>query len=279
MPQRLTNREMLSYGFKPGEPWAEQRRELERALDRPDRGGMSHRSMSGGLGPSGLQTQAVQRQHSTNPAGYGYVRQSGHASPHLPRADYPSPGRNAYPQDPWMQYRDSSLRPVSSRALPPLPSYASGMYERSYSHGYAPSSSYTPPAYQLSRSVLSRYSGYGHSGSESSRSYTPRSVYDSDDEDYTHTHGPSSGAESELHFSSGYAETTFIVEPSDSGSEEAYSGGHSSYDDSESGDSSSGYSLSGSEGDSVYSEGADDEYEDSYDDGGSFSDDGGYYSD
>ncbi|KAJ7693903.1 hypothetical protein B0H17DRAFT_1330234 [Mycena rosella] len=280
MSGRLTNREMLSYGFKPGKAWGEQRRELERGFDRADRSdraGMSSRSMSSGGLPSGSQTQALQleRYYST---GHGYARHSGYGSGHLQRADYASPGRTTYPQDPrMMQYREPSSRSVSSRASSPLPSYAPGTHGRSYSLGYVPSSSYTPSAYQ-SHSGSSRYSGYGYSGSGSS-SYTPRSLYESDDEDYQHGDAPSSGAESEPHFASGYAETNFIIEPSDSGSEASYSGEHSSYGDSESerGDSGSGYS--GSEGDSVYSEGADDEYDDFDDDGGSYSDDGGYYSD
>ncbi|KAJ6561558.1 hypothetical protein DFH09DRAFT_1083011 [Mycena vulgaris] len=229
---------------------------------------------AGGL-PPGSQTQALQRQHSS-PSGHDYARHSGYGSGHLQRPSYTSPaGRITYPQDPWMQYRDSTSRPSSSRASSTVPSHALSTYGRSY--GYAPSSTYAPSAHH-SHSGSSRYSGHGYSRSGSSAGYTPQSFYDSDDEDYTHVTAPSSVAESEPHFASGYAEATFVIEPSDSGSEASYSGGHSSYGDSESGrgDSSSGYS--GSEGDSVYSEGADDEYED-YDDGGSYSDDGGYYSD
>ncbi|KAJ7498531.1 hypothetical protein FB451DRAFT_1488 [Mycena latifolia] len=281
MAGRLTHREMLSYGFKPGESWAEQRRDLERAFeraDRSDRAGMSNRSMSSGL-PSSSQTQTLQRHYSTNSTGHDYARHSGYGSSHPQRADYTA-GRTTYPQDTrMMQYREPSSRVSSrsSRTSSPIPTYTSGTYGRSYSHGFAPSSSYTPSAYR-SHSGSSRYSGYGYSASGSSRSYSPWSLYESDDEGYTHADAPSSAAESELHFASGYAETTFVVEPSDSGSEASYSGEHSSYGDSESerGDSGSGYS--GSEGDSVYSEGADDEYED-YDDGGSYSEDGGYYSD
>ncbi|KAJ6475679.1 hypothetical protein DFH09DRAFT_1323694 [Mycena vulgaris] len=158
-----------------------------------------------------------------------------------------------------MQYRDSTSRPSSSRASSPVPSYALGTYGCSY--GYAPSSTYTPSAHH-SHSGSSRYSSHSYSRSGSSTGYAPQSCYESDDEDYTHVTAPSSVAESEPHFASGYAEAAFVVEPSDSGSEASYSEEHSSYGDSESerGDSGSGYP--GSEGDSVYSEGADDEYDD-----------------
>ncbi|KAJ7126433.1 hypothetical protein C8R43DRAFT_706917 [Mycena crocata] len=287
MPQRLTHREMVSYGFKPGEPWGEQRRELERAFDRADRsnhGGMSNRSLSSGLPPSSytIAPAANHRQHSTGSLGHGRSRHSGYGTVHMNHADYASPGRTTYAQDPWMQYRGSTHRSVSSRTSSPTPSYttAARTSGRSYSHGYAPSSNYAPTTYQ-SRSGSSRYSGYGYSGSESSASYAPRSVYDTDDDDdYTHLHAPSSTVESEPHsFTSGYVETTFVVEPSESGSEASYSGEHSSYGSgSESGsEHDDDGSCSGSEGDSIYSDGTE-EYDD-YDDNGSYSDDGGYYSD
>ncbi|KAF7352395.1 hypothetical protein MVEN_01203800 [Mycena venus] len=284
--QGLTYREMISYGVKPGEPWAEQRRELERAFDRagrPDHNGLSNRSlsMSSGLpSTSHAPAPAAQRQHSASSAGYGYARQSGYGSAHLQRPEYASPRRAAYPQEGWMmRYRDHgdpSQRSgsVFSRTSSPAPSYAS---RYSYDRGYAPSSSYNP-TYQ-SHSGSSRYGGYGFTGSESSTNYTPRPIYETEEEDY-HVHAPSSVTDSEPHFGSGYAEATFIVEPSDSGSETSYSGEHSPYDDSESerGGSDSGYS--GSEGDDAYSEG--DEYDD-YDGGGYSEDgdysDGGYYSD
>ncbi|KAJ7682296.1 hypothetical protein DFH06DRAFT_1464066 [Mycena polygramma] len=282
--QRLTHREMLSYGFKPGEPWAEQRRDLERTFDRAsrsDRSGQSNRSlsMSSGL-PLTLHAPAAHRQHSTSSTGHGYARPSGYGSARLHRPEYASPGRTTYPQDLW-QYRDradASQRSVSSRASSPAPSYAS---RHSYSRGYAPSSTYIPSTYQSHSTGSSGYSGYGYSASRSSTSYTPRDLYDTDDdEDYTHVvHAPSSTTDSEPHFaSSGYAETTFIVEPSDSGSEEAYYAGEpSSYGSEFEGSSSSGYSGS---------QGADDEHDEYDDDGGSYSDegdsysdDGGYYSD
>jgi hypothetical protein len=271
---------MVSYGFK-GEPWAEQRRELERSFDRAgrsDHNGLLNRSVSMS---SGLpHAPAAQRQHSASPAGYGYARHSGYGlgSSHLHRPDYASLGRTYPPQDRLMQYRehlDSSRRSVSSRTSSPTSSYAS---RHIYSRGYAPSSSYSPTYQTHSRS--SRH--YGYSGSESSTSYSPLSFHDTDDdEEYAHIHAPPSAAESGPHFASGYAEPTFIVEPSDSGSEASYSGEHtsSSYDDSasERGSGSSGYS-----GSDVYSDGSDDEYDDggSYSDGGDcYSDDGGYYSD
>lgn len=268
---------MLSSGFKPGEPWAEQRRDLERAFnDSPGHAGrMSSRSVSSGF-PSGSPHQAVQRQYSTSSAGpiASYARHSGYGTGYhdLPRANYGSPGRTD-PQDPWMQYRDASQRSSPS-------SSGSHAHGRSYTgHAYAPAaaSSYT----LQSRSGSSRYSryGYGHSGSESSLGYAPRSGYYSDDADdeYTQAHAPSSIAESdEPHYaSSGYAETNFVVEPSDSGSEASYSGNDSLYDDSADSGSVSGSGYSSSEGDSVYS---DEEYED-YEDDGAYSDDGGYYSD
>ncbi|KAJ7482394.1 hypothetical protein B0H11DRAFT_2232589 [Mycena galericulata] len=226
--------------------------------------------MSSGF-PPGNPLQTVQRQHSSSSAGPTYARRSGYGNGYPPHQNYSSPGhRNA--QDPWMQYRDSSQRSVSSRT--------SSSGSRSYTDTYgAPASSYTLQSRRGSAS--SRYSGYGYSGSESSTSYAPRSVYDSEDDDYTHAPAPSSVVEAEpYHASSGYAEMTFVVEPSDSGSEASYSGDHSPYDDSESERGDSGSSYSGSEGDSVYSEGADDSEYDDYDDGGSYSeDDGGYYSD
>ncbi|KAJ6560416.1 hypothetical protein B0H19DRAFT_1261019 [Mycena capillaripes] len=280
--QRLTHREMLSYGFKPGEPWAEERRELERAFDRAgrsDHSGLSNRSlsMSSGL-PLTVHAPAAQRQHSASSTGHGYARHSGYGSGHLHRTEYASPGRTTYTQDPrMMHYRDRELsqRSASSRNSSPTPSYAS---LHGYSRGYIPSSTYNPSTYQ-SHSGSSRYSGYAYSGSESS--YAPRSLYDTDDDEgHSHVHTPSSIADSEPHFASGYAEATFIVEPSDSGSEASY-GEDSSYgSESERGDS--GYSSS--DGDDVYSEGADDEYDDDDDGGGSYSDgdsysDGGYYSD
>ncbi|KAJ7724908.1 hypothetical protein B0H16DRAFT_288470 [Mycena metata] len=277
--QRLTHREMLSYGFKQGEPWAEQRRDLERSFNRggrQDSNGLSNRShsMSSGL-PGTPHAPGAHRQHSTSSAGHSYARHSGYGSSSPHREEYASPSpHSTYAHDPWaMQLRaaDPYQRSLSSRVSSPASSYASG---RSYSHGYAPSSSYAPTGYH-SRGGSSRYSGYGYASSGSSTGYAPRPVYETEDDgDYTYTHAPSSVAESEPHYaSSGYAEAAFVIEPSDSGSETSYSEGHSSYDD-ESGDSGSGYS--GSEGDSIYSEGADDEYDDD-DDG--YSDDGGYYSD
>ncbi|KAJ7098759.1 hypothetical protein B0H15DRAFT_945269 [Mycena belliarum] len=270
MSGRLTHREMLSYGLKPGEPWAEQRRELERAFDRADRsdrGGVSRRSMSTGGLPSGHQTQAVQRQYSVNSTGHDYARHSGYGSGHQLQYAFPQ-GRTGYPQDNMrlMQYREP---PVSSRMSSPAPGYSSRTYDRGY-----PPSTYTSSTYR-SHSGSSRYSGYA---TGSSTGYAPRSFYQTDDEDYTQGGALSSGG-SERHHSSGYAETTFVVEPSDSGSEASYSGEHSSYGDldSERGASDSGYS--GSEGDSVYSEGADDEYDDFDDDEGSYSDGGDWGSD
>ncbi|KAJ7771148.1 hypothetical protein DFH07DRAFT_1057870 [Mycena maculata] len=270
MAGRLTHRDMLSYGFKQGQPWGEDRRELERAFDQADRSRAPRRSLSSGF-PSNPQLQTVQRQYSTSSAP-GYAGHSGYGSGYLPRASYSSPGRT-YPQDPWMQYRDASH---SSRTSSPVPSYASGSHGRSYSRGYGPSSG---SSYTLERqsSNASRYSSYGYSGSESSTSYAPRSVYDSDDEGYTHAHAPS--AESEPYFASSRYAETFVIEPSDSGSEASYSGYHEPYGDSELEYSDSGSGSSGSEGDSVYSEGADDEYEDYEDDSGSHSDDGGYSDD
>ncbi|KAJ7167644.1 hypothetical protein C8R46DRAFT_1093685 [Mycena filopes] len=267
---RLTHREMLSYGFKQGEPWADQRRDLERALDRGGRqtpSGISHRShsMSSGL-PAPAHAPAAHRQHSTSSTGHSYTRNSGYGSSYSRRAEYPSPssGRSTYAQDPWaMQLRADPYQQqsVSSRHASPAPSYASSS-GRSYSHGYAPSSSYAPTQQYQSRGY-----GHGYASSGSSSGYAPRSYYetevDDDDDGYTHVHAPSaeSSVESEPHIaSSGYVEANFVIEPSDSGSE-----------------ATSGSGYSGSEGDSVYSDGADDEYDD--DDGGSYSDDGGYYSD
>ncbi|KAJ7246555.1 hypothetical protein B0H12DRAFT_757691 [Mycena haematopus] len=280
---RLTHRELLSYGFKPGEPWAEQRRELESAFDRAgrsDHSGLSNRSlsMSSGL-PLTSRAPVAQRQHSTSSAGYGSARYSGYGSNHLHRPEYAAPSGRTYSQEAWMMpyrgYDHSSPRSVSSRAASPTPSYAS---RHNYGHEYAPSSNYHNSTYQ-SHSQLSRHSGYAYSGSASSTNYTLQTLYDTDDENHT---PPSSLTDSELHFTSGYAEASFIIEPSDSGSEASYSGDHSSYADSEAelGDSGSGYS--GSESDGAYSEGADDyDYDDagSYSDEGDYSDDGGYYSD
>ncbi|KAJ7887496.1 hypothetical protein B0H14DRAFT_3856231 [Mycena olivaceomarginata] len=289
--QRLTHRELLSYGFKQGEPWAEQRRDLERALfdraGRSDHSGLSNRSlsMSSGLPLTSARAPAAQRQHSISSAGYGYTARSGYGSSPLHRAEYPSPGRTSttYPQDSrMMRYRDPTPSSVLSRTSSLGPSYASshtGGYSRTY--GYAPSSSYNP-AYH-SHGGSSRYSGYAtsyssHGSERSSTAYTPRSLYDTDDDDdaYTHTDTLSSVTDSESHhFSSGFAEVSFVVEPSDSGSEASYC------DDSEC-DSGSGHS--GSEGGDGYWEGADDDYDGDYDGGshsdeGDYSDDGGYYSD
>ncbi|KAJ6616292.1 hypothetical protein B0H10DRAFT_2038189 [Mycena sp. CBHHK59/15] len=264
---RLTHNELLSYGFKQGDSWGDQRRALERALDYRDHDRV--REGSKAL-MSNAHSQAQQHYDA-----HAYTRNSGYGA-HTHRMGYSSPGRTTYSEDPWTHYRDSSRRSVSSRALPVPPNTAG--YARSYSTGYTPSQSYTLTPYQsASHSGSSRYSGHGYSASVSSASYAPRSVYDSDD-GYTSAHAPSSIPESEPHFASGYAETTFVVEPSESGeSETYYSGEHSSSGDSESEGGGGSTYYSGSEGDSVYSEGADDEYDDYDDDGGSYSNDGGYY--
>ncbi|KAJ6515417.1 hypothetical protein C8R45DRAFT_1205682 [Mycena sanguinolenta] len=278
--QRLTHREMLSYGFKPGEPWAEQRRELQSSFDRAGHsdhsGNMSHRSlsMSSGL-PLVSRAPSVQRQHSSCSPGYGSAMHSGYGS----SGHRVSPsGRTTYSQDAWttLRHRDydhhSSQRSVSeSRAASLAPSYAS---RHSYSHEYAPSNHHHSSSSSSSRShsQSSRRSGYGYSGSGYSTSHTLQTLYDTDDEDYT---PPSSLGDSEPHFSSGYAQASFVIEPSDSGSDVSYSGEHS-------GDSGSDYE-SGSEDDGAYSDDADENYDDyaaeSYSDDADYSEDGDYYSD
>ncbi|KAJ7284181.1 hypothetical protein C8J57DRAFT_1294766 [Mycena rebaudengoi] len=275
---RLTHRDMLSYGFKPGEPWGDQRRELERAFDAAPGAATRTPSMT-----SRGTASSREYQGSNN---IGYARHSGYASPHHNQLEY-APRHTAYSpaahsthsQDLWMQYRDhndSFRRSVSSRTSSPMPSNALGSYGRSHSYGYGYAAS---PSYAQSPSSRSGYSGHGYSRS-SSTGYASQPSYYSDDDDNDYTPAPSSVSTSEPYFESGYAETTYIVEPSDSaGSESYYSGDHSSYEDSEYGsqstcsDSCSGHSESDEESD--YSEDQDGDY----DDDESYSDDGGYYSD
>ncbi|KAK7054086.1 hypothetical protein R3P38DRAFT_1479360 [Favolaschia claudopus] len=271
--QRLTHREMLSYGFKPGEPWAQQRRDLERAFDRgaaasPSRHSSGHRSLSmsssGGLPGLALTSLRVptssvsQRQNSTASTGaydYGYGRwHSGYG--HGP--EYIAPGHNSPPRMISPQ-RTPAPSPTSSR--PPAHPFSMARDGRANSSGYYsynPSSTLSSP--RLNEAT--RYGGYEYS--EPSDYSSTRPFYDTEDEEYAIRN---SG------FASGYGEAAFVIEPSDSGSEDSGSRAHD-FDNvygsgSERSGSSLEYSGSESEGVSVV-----EEYDDYEDAGGSYSDDG-----